>query len=580
MTKISRAIAQFDYAVRLKKDPKYKDKTYVIAYRNEQEKLPDGRRRSRIAESFHIGPLQDNNSIKLGSAFLKRYPNFEGEEVFYLDNQLLTKQAYKKAIKAKMETPVEEEETASLPCEEEAAEELEYSHAIVFDHYAKKNSLLQLFRAIWKSDASKLYALLMYVCQRLGAFEHFDELRDSHYIPCGQPLSSQRISEILSKVTEQRLEEFWQAVMKTYLTGTEHFYGCALDSTSVSTYSELIEYAEWGYNKQGEALPQVNLTTITDVNTGRVIYAKEVPGSIPDVTSFAQSYRHVLNKVLPADRVYLVMDRGYESYDNMIAMLSNKTQFVMGASVATNKLLRMQIQDLYAQITDPENVIVEGSKTIYGLRGRAINFIHETPAGKVNYVLYPRLYIDTMRQAYMMQELDTRVKKAISLRQQGQELPESLWKEVRNYIVEENGVWVPNKKRIVEDRRYFGCFALWTTFDEDSAEQTLEKYRARNEIEEQFRWMKNEQNCSRMYASESSYRAVLLLNLLAASLRQQINKDIKKSLYCQEKNITSVPQVLNILAGLRIKYRSQRWNVIQPTAKRRRLLEALGIKYC
>jgi hypothetical protein len=33
----------------------------------------------------------------------------------------------------------------------------------------------------------------------------------------------------------------------------------ALDITPVSSYSELIDEVEWGYNRDGEKLPQVNL---------------------------------------------------------------------------------------------------------------------------------------------------------------------------------------------------------------------------------------------------------------------------------------------------------------------------------
>ena len=576
MTNIAHALAQFDYAVRLKKDPKNKEKTYVIAYRNTQEILPDGRRRSRIAESFHIGPLQDDNSIKLGSAFLKRYPDFEGETVFYLANQLLTKSAYQKALKAQVDTPSAAKESASLPLEDASGAELDVSQAIVFDHYAKKNDLLSLLQAVWESDATKLYALLMYVCQRLGGLEHFDERREGYYIPLGQPLSAERLSEILSGVTDSALEEFWEGVMERYLQGGEHFYGYAFDTTDASTNTEHLAYAEWRGDEEGQSASRVSVTTMVDAKTGRLLYAKEGPGSLPDVAAFEGCYRDVFDEGLSSHRITQVLDCASDSVNGLKALLSDRTPLVMKANVATNKALREQIRSLHEEIVSALSVILDGSKVIYGLRGQAI------PVGPkgANDVLYPCLYVDLFRQAYMMHELDSRIKKAISLRQQGQAVPVSLLTEVQPYIVEANGTWLVNHARVLEDRRYFGSFVLWTTSDADSVEATLAKYRSRNEIHAQLEWMKYALHCSNLPVSEGLYRGVLLLNLLAGSLRQQLSQDIKTNRYCQENNITSVDQVLSILSGLKIKYRSQRWRVIEPTAKHRRLLEALGIKPC
>lgn len=578
MTKISRAIANFDYAVRLKKDP---DKTkvgkfYVVGYRNEMEKLPDGRRRSRVAEQFHIGPLQDDNSVKLGKAFLKRYPNFEGAEVYYLKNRLLTKSQYKKAIQAKVAeaTP---DDTQAMPPGEEAAKSLDFARSLVFEHFAKKNHLLQLLREVFGGDGTKLYSLLIYVATAKKAFEHYNDFQNSNYIACGQDLSSQRISEILGKVTENKMEKFWRVMMRTSLTGTENFCGLALDSTSISTYSELIELAEWGHNKQDEPLKQVNLTAITDVKTGRAVYAREVPGSVPDVTSFGEAYQHVLNRVLPKDRVYLIMDRGYESNANLLMCLKANQHFVMGAKVGN-----IHLKDQFIRNTDEilksSNRIPSATENIYGITGNPIQIWEKTEEGEQRYTLTPRLYINTSRRTLLSNDLDEKLCQTRKLRNENQTVPANVWALTKGLVYEKDGVWHIDDAAVAERRKLMGCFAIWTTFAEDSAEETLLKYHERNEIEEQFRWLKSEKRGSRLYQTDNSYRGVLMLNLLAASLRQQLSKAIKRSDYCREVNVTSVENYLSKLDGLRVKYTGQKWRVEKPTAKRRRLLEALKIE--
>ncbi len=55
------------------------------------------------------------------------------------------------------------------------------------------------------------------------------------------------------------------------------------DITSLSSYSELSDFVEWGYNRDGENLPQINLGMIwTDKNNNK-LPVKNNPIFIPFV---------------------------------------------------------------------------------------------------------------------------------------------------------------------------------------------------------------------------------------------------------------------------------------------------------
>ncbi len=64
-------------------------------------------------------------------------------------------------------------------------------------------------------------------------------------------LSSQRISELLISITHGERLDFFEH-WSEYRSENEFI---ALDITSISTYSELINDAEWGYNRDKEKLP-------------------------------------------------------------------------------------------------------------------------------------------------------------------------------------------------------------------------------------------------------------------------------------------------------------------------------------
>ena len=58
----------------------------------------------------------------------------------------------------------------------------------------------------------------------------------------------------------------------------------ALDITSVSSYREFIDYIRWGYNRDGEDLPHVNLLMMTSEESHLPIYYRILSGSIKDVS--------------------------------------------------------------------------------------------------------------------------------------------------------------------------------------------------------------------------------------------------------------------------------------------------------
>ena len=81
-------------------------------------------------------------------------------------------------------------------------------------------------------------------------------------------LSSQRISELLAAILPEAREHFYQAWCRRRMEA-EYF---ALDITSVSSYSELVEDVEWGYNRDGEELPQINICLLMGEKSRLPVY--------------------------------------------------------------------------------------------------------------------------------------------------------------------------------------------------------------------------------------------------------------------------------------------------------------------
>ena len=57
------------------------------------------------------------------------------------------------------------------------------------------------------------------------------------------------------------------------------------DLTSFSSYSQMINFLEYGYNRDGVDLPQINLSMVVDKEKGIPVMYDIYPGSIVDVTT-------------------------------------------------------------------------------------------------------------------------------------------------------------------------------------------------------------------------------------------------------------------------------------------------------
>ena len=91
------------------------------------------------------------------------------------------------------------------------------------------------------------------------------------------------------------------------------------DLSSISTYSQGMEYAEWGYNRDGEDLPQINVGMIYSDRPGMPLGYKVYPGSVGDVSTMKNLIHHLVHDLKLA-YARLILDRGFFSNANIRAL--------------------------------------------------------------------------------------------------------------------------------------------------------------------------------------------------------------------------------------------------------------------
>lgn len=135
-------------------------------------------------------------------------------------------------------------------------------------------------------------------------------ISDTECLPVGN-MSSQRISELLMAMRREERELFYQSWC-TLRSEQEYL---ALELTSVSSYSQLIDEVEWG-NQNHEQLPQINLCLLMGEISRLPIYQTLYSGSLKDVSTLKKTFAK-MDAVTNGKPLVIVMDKGFFSAKNI-----------------------------------------------------------------------------------------------------------------------------------------------------------------------------------------------------------------------------------------------------------------------
>jgi hypothetical protein len=121
---------------------------------------------------------------------------------------------------------------------------------------AERSGMTAALSAASPKYCKQIYALASHLVACGDPFMHCQEwLSGADNIDNAGDLSSGKISKILKNLSFGEREAFFREWCRKR---SESEY-LALDITSVSSYSELIDDVEWGYNRDHENLAQINL---------------------------------------------------------------------------------------------------------------------------------------------------------------------------------------------------------------------------------------------------------------------------------------------------------------------------------
>jgi len=382
----------------------------------------------------------------------------------------------------------------------------------------------------WVSDKKEnIETLIQYLVSDGGAYYLAEQWAEGNYVEISpKNISSQRISELLEKLgqeTETRMNFFKEWVKKQ-----EEIEAVYFDITSLSTYSKLIDIAEWGYNRDKEKLRQINVGIVYGNSTEFPLFYNIYQGSIPDVTTFENIKKYCYE--FGIKKIIYVVDRGFYSKDNIKSLTSEK--IVIPLSFSTNKSIEL-LARADSKLQDKENLFMY-KDSIYSYSSET--YTEYEKEFKAHIFRNKEMYDEGVTSFY--KQLITIEKKCnnknYSVREDlEKDCSENFSDYMKFYEIEKKNkkyLLKRNQKKIDAQIQRFGTYILITNEVNLSKEKTLDLYKRKEYVEKVFDTMKNEMDRDRLHVQSAERTEgsifIIFLSLIITSYMDKMLRTSKE----------------------------------------------------
>ena len=302
----------------------------------------------------------------------------------------------------------------------------------------------------------------------------------------GSHLTSPGISKLFSGITENERICFFNDWMKRK-KNTEYL---AYDVTSISSYGKNMESLEWGYNRDKEKLPQVNVGMYFGEESKLPLYYRVYPGSIPDKAHL--KYMTEDNEVISSRKTRFVMDRGFYSAENMQYLVQKGCRFI----IALPGHMKFCVE-----LIDKHRAEVVNQAECYLGKGKPYGKAYEVTEN--GYRMRVHLYYDPYKATAERERLYEEIERQEKELSQMDTPPDRKLHYDRYFYINrtKNGGlgFRRNIEAINKALSRCGFFLIGETDFKKTTAQILEIYRRRDVVEKSFDNLKNDIDMRRLY---------------------------------------------------------------------------------
>jgi transposase len=444
----------------------------------------------------------------------------------------------------------------------------DYGHVYLLQTLAEQLGLTAILKRIFPKDHHTLLALAFFEISEAAPLYLFASWRESTALKETPVLPSKELTAFTQRLGGMEQER--RAFASAWIQQCGEVEAIVFDITSLSCYAEFIDYVEWGYNRDEEALPQVNVGVIYAEQVQLPLYYQLYPGSIPDVTTLKNIVNYL--ELFQLKERLFILDRGFYSASNLSTMHQAQIKFIIPMSRAV-KVFSALLSQNRRKLSDLNTSFVFGEEVLF----------HVQDTVEINQlILQAHLYFNDRRRS---EEASSFLRKVLELETAVQEQSFSNKEEAVEYLVSHckgatRFLQVKNNNGKLEIRRNtkalsqrlatMGTTLMLTNHTDLDRAKILELYRRKDYLEKTFDVLKNEVDGKRLRGhSKDVINGRLFIKFISLILYSALaNKMREKDLFKHY----SIKEIMYELKKLRIVEMHNGLSYLTEISKRQREL--------
>jgi transposase len=452
-----------------------------------------------------------------------------------------------------------------------------YGNILLFEKIMETTGLSNILRSCFSSDYKEILALACYEIMEASPGYLFHYWLDEQNLEGTKSLYSSDISKLHESLG--RDQKGMHRFMHQWISSLEPIRGMYYDITSFSSYSTKIDFVEWGYNRDKETLPQINLGMVCCRDRGLPFFYNVFPGSIVDVSTLKNLLKYLEEYRLK--EITLVMDRGFFSTSNIGNLIDSPIRINILQPLSFSLKKAKELINLHSKA-------LKSSRTAFKYDEEIMHHL-TVPVNIGNHNFTAHIFFN---EKVELEDRHRFLSGLLDIESQYKERKFDSKKEAQAFIDSEISEklkiffrWEKSSKLIVKNdskiKGYIsklGYFIIITNDQNIDKQTVLHYYRDKDKVEKIFKAVKNEMDGDRLRShSKYSMDGRLFIKFIALIIYMQITKIMRDKKLFEKYSIT---ELLRELAKLKITY----LNNIDPvkseiSKKQTQILKAFDIKY-
>ena len=439
---------------------------------------------------------------------------------------------------------------------------------LLLEKLTEQTGLDAMLKKCFPEIHTAMLSIVFFIVQKGLALSHCEQWSAGHLHPHGDIMLGQWIRDLLPHITEDGRQQFLSLWFSKLPEKDYRGY----DITPVSSYAGNNEYVKYGYSRDKEALPQINLAMLFGQSSQLPAYYQRMPGNITDVVAMKTTMQSL--DFLGSAVIHFVLDSGFYSEDNVDELFRRKRKFTI-AVPAGRKWAEKIFEQYYESIQSPSNYLqIDDGESLY-----ALAVPHQW--GRAGKRAYLHIYFNTRQAAEESDRFDGELSKYKEELEGGRRVREHEEYYQRYFILKETpkrGLMISfnDEAILISRKRYAGLFCILSNEIKAPATALL-AYRARDVVETSFDDLKNLLDMKRLLIhSSAAMDARLFLQFLALIYISQIRNVLQDDIMLRSLTVREVMEAMETL--VQISYSRGYGQLYTETNPfQRKIMDAFGV---